>query len=127
MAWVLTGSRGTTWQGADWVVRNAFQFLVPALRKAGGAVLALRCEEALASGAHALDLGDHLDDERWSAVWQRALDAASAAIESEGPAGWNQPARFGSFLGSVRSLSTLGRRDGNALVVSLAQFIRETP
>jgi hypothetical protein len=127
MAWILTGSGGATWQGADWVVRNALEFLVPALRKSGATLLAERCEEALASGARALDLSEELDRERWSAAWRRALDAACASIEAEGPRGWNQPERFGPFLGSVRSLAGLTRHDGNALVVSLAELIRDPP
>ncbi|MGH7708650.1 MAG: hypothetical protein ACREM8_02860 [Vulcanimicrobiaceae bacterium] len=124
MAWIVTGSRGRLWHGADWIVRNAFEFLVPALERAGATALAERCQNALVAGNHCLDLSDLLDDERRSQKWLRALESSLGRIESEGAAAWNEPRRFPVFVGAVKRLALLTRADGNRLVISLAQAER---
>jgi hypothetical protein len=124
MAWIVTGSRGRIWHGADWVVRNAFGFLIPALERSGVSLLRERTASALAANAQRLDLSDLLDSDVHSHDWLSALDASLAAIAKEGCAEWNEPQRFSVFVGAVRRLATLARADGNQLVVNLADACR---
>lgn len=124
MAIVLTGAGGTTWRAADWVARNAFGFLVPALARAGAATLADRCSDALAAGSGGADVRD-LDDPRLSHRWTLAVEAAVEAIVTEGPERWNEPERYEQFVARTRALGGLAHRDGNALLAALADATEE--
>jgi hypothetical protein len=125
MAWIVTGSRGRVWRGADWIARNAFAFMIPALERSGASALAERCGVALAAGVQRLDLTDFLDGERGSQDWLSAVNASLAAIGKEGCNQWHEPQRFLVFVGAVQRLGALARADGNDLVVALAAARRE--
>ena len=125
MAWIVSGSHGRLWHGADRIARNAFAFLIPALERGGAVPLAERCQDALLAGTHYLDLSDLLDREMNCQDWLKALNASLVAIGKEGCGQWNEPQRFSVFVGAVQRLATLVRADGNQLVVALADAHRK--
>jgi hypothetical protein len=131
MAVLLIGAKGARWTAADWVARNAFAFLRPALEKSGlTRVCALLAPSADVPPAFA-DLSDLLDHPAHASAWERAVGGAVAAVDAEAGAGWLEPHRFGEFRAAVVALGELVTSDGNALVVRLAdqtsKILGETP
>ena len=120
MAYVIEGARGARWTAAAWIARNAFAFLLPALREVRADAPAAAIERASASGDEYVDLRDVLEGERSRAAMRAAIGAATLEIERCGAAGWNDPGAFGPFLQAFRKLEILTDIDGAALVAELA-------
>ena len=121
MAWIVSGAGGVQWHAADWVVRNAFEFILPALRNAGGDTVADHCRTALARGGHAIDLSSMLSEPQISAIWRNAVAAALHAAQIEPAARWHEAARQPEFIAAIARLETLALGGGNALIADLAR------
>jgi hypothetical protein len=121
MAVIVVGAHGARWIAADWIARNAFDFLRPALESCGLVSAAQRLVVEDDVPAAFADLSDLLENHGRSAAWERAVGGALAAIDAEAGAGWLEPQRFGEFRTAVAALAELAVSEGNALVVRLAE------
>ncbi len=121
MAWLIVGAGGVQWHAADWVQRNAFELLVPALRKAGNDSLAEHCRTAIARGARVVDLSAVLSERRASEHWRDAVRAALHEAQAESAATWHEGVRQPDFIAAVARLDTLALGGGNAFIVDLAR------
>jgi hypothetical protein len=108
MAYVLLGQRGATWRCADWVLRNALDYLIPALRREpGGERLVEALTEPIHQNRSFIDLSQHLSNPALANSWDAAVMVAIGDLYREGTYHWYAPEHFSAMVGVMRNMCGL--------------------
>jgi len=119
MAWLLLGADSRRWSAADWIVRNAFDLMLPSLLTTAPAV-ARKCADATSNRNRVIDLSVLLADSRNAEAWRIAVRHALHCVRAEQDEKWYEPSLRPAFETSLSALEAIARPDGNELIAELA-------